>query len=570
MIKKVTFGETESIVPSKFCEKFSYTEGEIKYPVSKIFFKVNRRGCVLELPMIGGEQFFGGGLQLHAFNLTGKKIVTRVNSDPTAPTGDSHAPVPFFVSTAGYGIYFDTARYAEFEFGKKKPLRVQKNFELGQVFLDTAELYKAEDTDDSSVISVQIPVAKGIDIYIIEGENITDVVSQYNMLSGGGCSVPDWGFGVYYRCCGTYTQEQVRQKAEYFRTNDIPCEVIGLEPGWQTRGYSCSFMWDKTRYPEPKELICELYEKGYHVNLWEHAFVHPESPMYEKLTDYCGDYAVWNGLVPDFTMEEAKKSFVEHHKKFVTFGKVDGYKLDECDSGDFLGGWSFPNASEFPGGADGEQYHSLFGTLYMQTMLRAIEGTETYSQVRCAGALCSSYPYVLYSDLYNHKEFIRGVVTAGFSGLLWSPELRHADSKEELLRRLQAVVFSAQCMINAWYCDDVPWKRYDCEDEVRTLLKERANLLPRLKKAFKRYQEKGVPPIRALVCDYTDDKESHSIDDEYMLGDDMLVAPIAAGETKREVYLPKGKWKNYFTGEPVESGRFEVETESIPVYVKEF
>ena len=75
---------------------------------------------------------------------------------------------------------------------------------------------------------------------------------------------------------------------------------------------------------------------------------------------------------------------------------------------------------------DGEQYHCLMGTLYMQTMMQALDGKQTYSEVRNAGSLNASYPFVLYSDLYDHREFVRGMCTAGFSGLLWTPEVRHA------------------------------------------------------------------------------------------------------------------------------------------------
>lgn len=477
--------------------------------------------------------------------------------------------MPFFVSTAGYGIYFDTARYAEFEFGRKKPLKKTTVQNDGAVKLSTEELYKASALDETTVILVQIPVAAGVDIYIIEGTTVTDIVAQYNMLSGGGCDVPEWGLGTFYRCCSKYSQDDVYRTAKYFRERDLPCSVIGLEPGWQTQTYSSSFVWSESRFPDPDRLLSELCDMDYHVNLWEHAFVHPQSPMYDELLDCCGDYTVWGGLVPDFAIQKARDVFSSWHEKGVMLDKVDGFKLDECDGSDYVNGWSFPNATAFQSGADGEQYHSMFGVLYMQTMTEALRGKETFSQVRNAGALCASYPFVLYSDLYEHKDFIRGVVNAGFSGILWTPELRHADTKEELLRRLQTVVFSPQCLINAWYCEEVPWKRFDCEDEVRKWLKERERLIPRLKKAFERYKKDGVAPFRALVSDYTDDTETYSVDDEYLVGDDMLVAPIAVGENGREVYLPKGKWKDYFTGRTVQSGRFFVETQGIPVFVKE-
>jgi len=217
---------------------------------------------------------------------------------------------------------------------------------------------------------------------------------------------------------------------------------------------------------------------------------------------------------------------------------------------------------------DGEQYHSMFGTLYMQTMLKALNGKPTFSEMRNAGALCSSYPFVLYSDLYEHKDFICGLATAGFSGLLWTPEVRNAKSKEEFLRRIQTIVFSSQCLINGWYCREFPWIALECEDELRKWMEVRETLKPMLMKAFEKYREKGIPPIRALVSDYTYDSETYEIADEYIFCDDLIVAPIFAGESKRKLYLPKGEWIEYFSGKEQPSGWFEVETELIPVYRK--
>ncbi len=566
-MKKLTFGTPEKLVPSYFCEKFSYKEGNINYPVEKIDFKVTKRGCVLTMPLGGDEQIYGLGLQLKAFNLRGRKYVLRPNSDPTVAMGDSHAPVPFFISTAGYGIYVDTARHAEFYFGCSNFLNpAAKGKTNSNAATSTEELYKVETSGESN-ISIQIPAADGVDIYIFEGKTITDIVAQYNMLSGGGCHVPEWGLSAIYRCFGRYTQDEVLSLSKKLYNEDFKVGIIGLEPGWQTQSYSCSFVWSPERYPEPQKLIDELKGLGYHVNLWEHAFTHPSSPLFEKLLPYSGDYAVWNGCVPDFATKEARTAFADYHKQIVGMG-VDGFKLDECDGSDFVSCWSFPNLAEFPSGLDGEQYHSLFGVLYMQTMLDALGENETLSEVRNAGALSAPYPFVLYSDLYNHDEFVRGCTTAGFSGILWTPEVRDAKTKEEFIRRLQANVFSVQCLINAWYCEDMPWIEHGCADEVKELLNIRESLVPMLKAAFDKYEKTGVPPVRALVSDYTNDPETYNIDDQYIFCDNLIVAPIIVGSDEREVYLPEGEWRDFFTKAPVQSGRFTVKTDSIPVYEK--
>lgn len=564
-MKKITFGKPEKLVPSKFCDNLNYTETTVRYDISKIKMEHTPKGVVVEFKLEADEQIYGFGLQLKSFNHTGYKLTLRVNSDPVADTGDSHAPVPFFVTNKGYGIYFDTARYIEAYCGFTKKQR-RENAENTNIVIDTDELYQKKENKEEKYMTVLIPSVEGIDLYLFEGETITDVVAQYNMFSGGGCDVPEWGLGVLYRCFGKSNSNAIRTFADYFRKTDIPCDILGLEPGWQSGSYPCTFEWDQERFPDYKELIKELKDKGYHINLWEHAYIAPQSSLYEKLFKYSGDYEVWKGIVPDFASAGAKIFSDYHRENFVKLG-IDGFKLDECDNSDFREDWGFPNCSKFPSGMDGEQYHSLFGVLYMKSILEALNETKTFSEVRSAGALCASYPFVLYSDLYDRKDFLRGLVNSGFSGLLWAPEMREAHSKNELMGRLWNVIFSPQCVINGWYYEEVPWKNFDLENEVREALLERHRLIPRLKRAFEVYHNTGVPPVRALVMDFTKDSETWNIDDEYMFCDNLLVAPNTTDKAERSVYLPHGKWKDYWSDKVFEGGWITSE-EVIPVYEK--
>lgn len=569
LMKKIVFGTPEKHVPTAYCKNLRYTESETDYPVEKIRFSELVSGIALELPYDNDAEYYGFGLQLKVMAFKGRKVTLRTNSDPAAATGDSHAPVPFFVSTKGYGIYVDTARYAEFIFGAQKSDSMTAWTESKNT-CSTEELYGISDEGDGRVISVYIPAAKGVTLYIFTGENITDVVSQYNMFSGGGPDVPEWGLGVLYRCSIKYDQNEVVKCARYFRESDIPCSTIGLEPGWHTHAYSCTYEWNPKLFPEPEKFISEMRELGYHLNLWEHAYVHPDSPISGEIRKYSGNYKVFGGYVPDFSTKEASDIYANHHREYLINDVIDGFKLDECDSSDFKdGAWGFPNQTEFPSGMDGMQYHNLFGVLYQQTIMKALGDKKTLSEVRASGALAASYPFVLYSDLYDHKEFIRGCVNSGFSGILWAPELRYTKTKRELLCRLQTVVFSAHCLINGWNYHTIPWLEFDCEDEVRYWLKVREKLVPMLKKSFDIYRDTGKPPIRALVCDYTDDPQTYKIDDEYLFCEKLLVAPVTEKDTSRKIYLPAGSWKNYFTGVKQESGWFECGAESIAVFEKE-
>lgn len=573
-MKKYTFGTPEELVPSKFCDGFNYTETDVSFPRERFSFKVTASGCIIEFPMEDDCQVFGFGLQLKQFNHTRRKLRLEVNSDPTTVNGESHAPVPFFVTNKGYGMYFDTARYADFYCGRQlNPILTGKKAGSsdGGAAGSTDELYAVRN-ENSLVMSVKIPAAQGIDVYVFEGDTITEIVSQYNMLAGGGPDVPEWGLGLLYRCYYQWDSEKVKATADYFRNTNIPCDIIGLEPGWHTHAYSCTYKWS-AKYPDPDGFIKYLRDRGFHINLWEHAFTHPDCEFFNEIAPYAGNYMVWGGLVPDFATDGAKNIFSEYHRKNLVEHGIDGFKVDECDSSDYTGSWSFPLSSQFPSGLEGDQYHSLFGVLYAKTLLKALGENKTLSEIRQMGALAASYPFVLYSDLYDHKDFIRGVVNSGFSGILWSPEFRSAGSKDECIRRMQAIVFSVQCLVNAWNYDGIPWVIFDCEDEVRELIDLRYSLIPKLKAAFDEYRDHGKPPIRALVMDYTNDPASYNIDNEYLFCDDLLVAPIAAGTgDERDVYLPRAsRWADFFTGEEIEvpeNGVIHVNTKGIPVYKK--
>jgi alpha-D-xyloside xylohydrolase len=332
-----------------------------------------------------------------------------------------------------------------------------------------------------------------------------------------------------------------------------------------------------------------LRKNNFHVNLWEHAFIHPSSPLFEPMRELSGDTAVWGGLVPDFQNPEARRVFGGYHGKQLIDIGIDGFKLDECDNSDFTGGWSFAEPSQFPSGVDGEQMHSIFGLRYQRTLWDEFlsRGQETYCLVRSSGALAAPYPFVLYSDLYDHRQFVRALVNSSFSGLLWCPEVRDAKNEEDLIRRLQTVVFSPLAMINGWYIPNPPWKQLDrkknntnelspnwkeLEARSREILGWRMQLIPYLRAAFARYAADGTPPFRALALDWPGVPELAKTDDAWMVGDRMLVAPLFAGEVNgRALTLPPGQWFDFWTGRHFSGGmsiNIPAHTRNIPVFVK--
>ena len=245
-VYKIRFGTPEAFVPTRFspsplCEVIEQTPAGVN-----IDCRFTHRGTVLTMPIDPDAGVYGFGLQLKGFQQRGKKKTVRANADPVADSGDSHAPVPFFVTTDGYGIFVDSARYVSFYNGKAKRRDTGDNAADAaplrrEVALTTDELYAAVSAGADTIMTIEIPFAQGVDVYYIKGDSVLDIVSQFNLLAGGGCMPPLWGLGGFYRCCGQFNEEQVLDIARRFRELEIPCDILGLEPGWQTCAYSCSF-----------------------------------------------------------------------------------------------------------------------------------------------------------------------------------------------------------------------------------------------------------------------------------------------------------------------------------------
>lgn len=595
-IWKFTFGTPEAITPVRVSRYSAAERGIAALPPVTVCpvtpaGATSSRGCLVRIPLAPGELVYGLGLQMQSFIQRGLKKKLRVNADPAIDSGDSHAPVPFYVTTRGYGVLIDTARYATFYCGNKPRKSAATKIRTPPAPAPTDALpasYRRYRFGEASEVLVEIPVSRGVDVYVFGGPSMREAVQRYNLFSGGGALPPRWGLGNWYRTERDFGQPDVLALAREFRARRLPIDVIGLEPGWQTHSYSCSYVWSE-RFPTPAQMIDTLRGDGFQLNLWEHAFTHPSSPIYDALFPHAGDYEVWDGIVPDFLDDDARRIFSGYHDTHHVAIGVSGYKLDECDNSDFTRNWSFPELSRFPSGADGEQMHSLFGLRYQDTIQGIFDqrAQRTYGLVRSSQALAAPYPYALYSDLYDHATFIHSVAQAGFCGLLWTPEVRDAKSEEDLIRRLQSVVFSPMALINAWYIKNPPWKQIEreannkgqlaqdwegLEGRCRSILELRMRFVPYLHAAFVRYHREGLPPFRALVMDYPDDSSTWTIDDQYLVGDAVLIAPLVAGEGSRRVYLPKGGWFDFWSGARQAGGRtstVEAPLERIPIFVRE-
>lgn len=543
----------------------------------------------ITIPLQRQEQLYGFGLNFKTVHQRGRILNLHVDHYGGKDDGRTHAPVPFYVSSCGYGILINSARYLTVYAGSGS----RKDSPDAPVAKDrnTDKTWSANPYSDA--VSVLVP-APGVEIYLFAGPQPMDVVRRYNLFCGGGTLPPRWGLGFTHRTPSLYTADQVKQEAEEFERRGYPLDFIGLEPGWQSKSYPCTFEWDKQRFPQPKAFVDEMKKRGIRINLWTNPYVSPESDIYEQMFPLSGSHTVWCGIVPDLAHEKGRRLWMDKlDKEHVGIG-VSGYKVDEVDGYDR---WLWPDVATFPSGVSAEQMRQTYGLWVQRTTtdLYHQRNQRTYGLVRASNAGASAYPYVIYNDYYSHPDFITALINSGFCGVLWTPEVRGSKTAEEWLRRFQTVVFSPMAMLNAWASGTKPWSFPEVAEQVKEYALLRMRMIPYWYTEFARYHFDGIPPFRAMNLEagfspsgvepvelqntnanletnpYLE-AVSKEIKDQYMAGEYLLIAPLFAGQTQRKVVLPKGNWYDFYTGKYVGNGETITVSpglDRIPVFVKD-
>ncbi len=503
----------------------------------------------VRIPTESDEKIFGYGLQFDNTLKSGQILELKVDHFNKGG-GATHAPVPFFVSSKGYGVLFNTSKIVKVynQIGNRKdspnnPPEVDRNPPddepqpgpwLSQPPGDAVEAYIHGD---------------GIELIAFAGPELLDVVSRYNLFSGGGAMPPLWGLGFWHRVPSKFSAAETEQEIADFKENDIPLDVIGLEPGWQSKSYPGTFEWQKKRFPDPAAFTKKLLDDGIRLNLWENPYISKQAGIYEEMYPLSGSHMVWLGIVPDYTLSEARKILLDQHERdHVSIG-ISGYKIDEVDGYDE---WLWPDHATFPSGTSAESMRQSYG-MQMQHMLYhglfRKRNQRTYSLVRASNGMAANLPFAIYSDSYGHDEYLTGISSASLSGILWCPEIRSAKSTREWINRMHTVAFSPMAMLNAWASGTKPWSFPEATSAVRATIQLRMKLLPYLYTAFAEYNRKGIPPIRSMLLEKGLSEEDLVEDNSmFMFGPDILVAPFLDESTQRNVSLPEGNWYDFYSG----------------------
>jgi alpha-glucosidase len=504
-----------------------------------------------------GERYFGCGERTSGLEKTGSYQIFW-NVDPpighTASYNNLYTSIPFTLSMANgtaHGLFFDNTHRVEFDLALENEERAYYGAEGGDIIY-----------------------------YVLCGPSPAQVLDRYTELTGRTPMPPLWALGNQ-QCRYSYMDaEEVREVARGFRERDIPCDVIYLDIHYMD-GYRV-FTWDEERFPEPEKLTAELREQGFRVVTIVDPGVKVDEnyPVYvegRKRDLYCKtkegeEYhnVVWPGTCafPDFTNSETREWWGESHRALVDRG-VAGIWCDMNEPALFV-----PRQSTMPGdvvhpGDDDPKFHAQIHNTYGSLMARAAR--EGLLRLRP-----DERPFVItragYAGLQRHAMQWTGdnsswwehlwmsmpqLQNLGLSGVAWAGVDIGGfwgDTNGELLARwAEFCIFQPFCRNHTAIGTrrQEPWAFGEPYESVyRKMMKLRQRLLPYLYSLFDECHGSGAPIVRPLLFDYPEDETTYTADDEFLLGDALLVAPITRpGTEHRHVYLPRGTWFHYWTGE---------------------
>ncbi|GAA0137413.1 glycoside hydrolase family 31 protein [Paenibacillus sp. YSY-4.3] len=441
-----------------------------------------------------------------------------------------------------------------------------------------------------------------IDYYFILGPELKDVVTRYSGLTGRMELPPAWAIGYHQSRYSYMSQEEVMELARTFRDKHIPCDVIYLDIHYMDE-YRV-FTFDPVRFPNPRKMIAELRDMGIRI-------VPIVDPGVKRDPDYLPyregvrqDYFcrklegevfigdVWPGAsaFPDFTEEEVRTWWGEHHSFYTELG-IAGIWNDMNEPSVF----NSPTKTmdlDVVHGNDGDpkthgEVHNLYGMLMsvatQQGLKRNLQGKRPFVVTRAGYAGVQKYAATWTGDNRSYWEHlamsIPMVLNLGLSGQPFAgPDIggfSHHASPELLARWTQAGAFFPFCrnhsVLESVYQE--PWAfGPEIEEICRKYIRLRYRFLPYLYTLFYEAHKTGMPIMRPLILEYPHDRNVHNLCDQFMVGSGLLVAPILRpGAESRAVYLPEGEWINYWSGERMAGGRHILALaplDVMPMYVK--
>jgi alpha-D-xyloside xylohydrolase len=415
-----------------------------------------------------------------------------------------------------------------------------------------------------------------LDLFVFLGSP-KDILDEYTKLTGKSPLPPLWSFGLWMSRCTYNAGDQVRSIAARLRTDKIPCDVIHLDTGWFETDWQCDYEFSPTRFPDPQKMLSDLKTDGFHVSCWQLPYFVPKNKLFPELVEKNLVVRDAKGNLPyeDAVLDFSNPQTVEWYQhKLANLLKL-GVSAIKVDFGE-----AAPNNGIFADGRTGFYEHNLYPLRYNKAVAditRQITG-ENIIWARSAWAGSQRYPIHWGGDAESTDDGmvaeLRGGLSFGLSGFsFWSHDVGGftADSVTNMDKNLFARWLAFGMLSSHSRCHGIapkePWNYGSAfEDEFRAIDGLKYRLMPYVYAQAKDCSDHGLPMVRALFIEYPDDPGSWLVDDEYLFGSSILVAPLMhQNATGRNVYLPPGTWIDYQTGKSYDGGWQHIEAGKLPV-----
>lgn len=526
-----------------------------------------------------GEHFFGFGERMDFLDQRNKKLEMNVGRGKGLPhhvgaynvLEANYSPVPSFMSTRGYGIFFHTAYPTEWDMGQTDP---------------DSYSFKAEGGE--------------LDYYFIYGPSFPALLGSYTSLTGKSPLLPAFALGLHV---GTYSggtwgheaetsDQYVVELGRKFRTYGIPADILHLDSTWRIFGKdggkgATSFEWRPT-FKDPKGMFDSLYamnykmvglhlrprfDNGEQLNLLamaqEKGFVYPEQNSPGEFVNFFDQKAV------DWWWDNGVKRIANQGAMFL-----------KTDEGSAFGALANESEKVGPTGEDIKWKHNIFPLIYTKASFEKFQehnGMRGMAHTREGYAGIQRYPFIWAGDWPSEWQYFAPVIKAGLniglSGVsYWSHNMggfEHVADPELYIRWVQFGMFSPIAhllgMEHPTYKE--PWN-YG-EDALRNFKKYdllRYRLIPYIYSNAYINHTTGMPLMRALVLEYQNDPNVYDVADQYLLGNNLLINPVTTkGAKTRTVYLPEGTWFDYWTGKQYEGKQYVhvlTPLDTIPIFAR--
>ncbi|HEY1787560.1 MAG TPA: TIM-barrel domain-containing protein [Verrucomicrobiae bacterium] len=493
-----------------------------------------------------GEKIFGCGESFTSFDKRGQKIVLWADDANGIQNQQMYKPIPFFMSNRGYGMFLHASTPMTLDFGNS--------------FSGVNSMMVGDDE---------------LDLFVFLGTP-RQILDEYTKLTGKSPLPPLWSFGLWMSRCTYNNENQVRDIASRLRANRIPCDVLHLDTGWFETDWECDYEFSKGRFPDPGKMLANLKDEGFRVSCWQLPYFVPKNKLFPELVEKNLVVRDAKGNLPDedavldFSNPETVSWYQDKLAGLLKLG-VSAIKVDF--------GEAAPTYGIYADGRTGFYEHNLYPLRYNKAVAEITKQVtgDNIIWARSAWAGSQRYPIHWGGDAESTDDGmsaeLRGGLSFGLSGFsFWSHDVGgftassvDAMDKDLFARWLAFGMLSSHSRCHG-EAPKEPWNYGNAfMDKFRAIDEMKYRLMPYVYAQAKDSSEHGLPMVRALFVEFPDDPGSWLVDDEYLFGSSVLVAPLMhENATGRNVYLPPGNWIDYQTGESYPGGWHSIEAGRIP------